>query len=186
MDIVVFLSIPASVLLEDATFPYRLYFLFGVFRFLRARRLLKVLDGARKGVEIKFLGYAMRDRTAALTLLSMRIVLYIMCSATLMMALEIPCEGLAHGDEAALGLCNPSFGKFHLVIYYIICTFSTVYVACRASGRGGCPWWRWQAGCGRPQKAGRPRRARAEHRMGWRQCVCGLWCGACLDLPARC
>lgn len=63
-------------------------------------------------------------RTAALMMLAVRIILYILCSASLMMFFEYPCVGLY--PEDADSRCNSDFQRFHLAFYYVICTFSTV------------------------------------------------------------
>lgn len=101
--------------------PYSGILVSGALRIIRARRALKVLDRIRRGRTIGFLCFKLSARGAALTLLGARVVMFILCSAVLVMIFEVPCPGLY--DD---GRCDDDFNVFHMVVYYIIVTFSTV------------------------------------------------------------
>lgn len=107
----------------DATYNY--YLFQAPFRFLRMRRALKSLDApirSRTGVALYQLGpFAVTKKTAFLTLFGARVLLFIASAAAIILAIEFPCEAMS--PRAA---CQPALHEFHLCLYFIICTLSTV------------------------------------------------------------
>jgi len=119
----------------DAIYSY--YLLQGSLRFMRFRRALKSLDSfasstpvIRNGrrlptfridnfiVRIKF-----GPREASRILVIFRVFLYFMSSAALVLALEFPCAGIMTDNPSQ---CYSSLQSFHLCVYFIVVTFSTV------------------------------------------------------------
>lgn len=89
------------------------------------RRALFSLDHSVEinGVAMHRLGPLILDAlTTRAVLLIGRVLVYILATAALIQAFEFPCP--AEVDSGAI--CNPAFKSFHLAIYFIVVTLSTV------------------------------------------------------------
>lgn len=117
---------------EVLDIPYYNIFLFqGWFRFLRLRRAIMSLDHVHilknqrtKQHEIVYMfgPLLIKPITARVILLSARIILYIVSTASLVMFFEFPCISFYGYD----GQCKPELQQFELCIYFIVVTLSTV------------------------------------------------------------
>ena len=90
---------------------YNGFFLLGIARFLRLRRSFKVLDDARKDKDIKVGHFRISSMVAAVTVISVRIFLFVLGSAVIMMTLEWPCyvREFIESDN-----CHDEFKQFHV------------------------------------------------------------------------
>lgn len=114
----------------QATYSY--YLLQGFLRFLRLRRALSGLDAiAATSPNWNYERQLSHDYTFTLSIgprqaqkiiVMFRIFLYLMSSAALILAVEFPCIDLADDPEK----CTAGLQKFHMCIYFIVVTFSTV------------------------------------------------------------
>ena len=109
---------------HDAIYNY--YLFQGVFRFLRMRRALQSLDAPirnRRGIALYKLGpFEVTKKTAFFILFGLRVFLFLCSAAALVLAFEFPCISLASSP----GQCSIDLQRFHLDIYFIIVTLSTV------------------------------------------------------------
>lgn len=108
---------------QGVSMPYSPSLFGAMFRLLRARRSLKTLDKMAPGTDFRFGPFRVSARSGSIILLSSRVVLFVLVSAMLMMALEFPCDVLFDATEVP---CNTDFRRFHLAVYWTICTYSTV------------------------------------------------------------